>query len=487
VKFEGFVGPTYHTDYYAATVAGQRCINLYPEVDQSGSGKVRIFYRNTPGLGTFTTLPTAPVRGLFVAGGGDFQVLYAVGGSTLYSVVANGTATELGDVGDDASHSPAQIFPNGDGTAILIISAGNAYIDVGSGPAPAPIPADALIDVAYAGGQEETAETGCFLDQYWIVSKRDSRKFFFALNPGLVWDALDFSSKEGYPDHLRRVLADHQELWLFGDQTIEAWRNEGDADAPFRRDPAAVMDKGIAAKWSAVSLVDGPAWLGSDTRGGVVAYRARGFLPVRISTHAVEQIWKGYTVVTDAIGYTYDDAGHVFWVLTFPTENATWVYDVATEMWHERAWWTGTEFARHRGRCHVYAFGENLVGDHTSGKIYEMSTQTLNDDTVAIHRRRTAPHISDENKRTAHYEFVLEFATDEGYFEESTLCWSNDGGLTFNTPRTPDTVSSGTDRIRRLIWRRLGSARDRVYQLDMADSASLIIVGAYINPSPGLS
>jgi hypothetical protein len=50
-------------------------------------------------------------------------------------------------------------------------------------------------------------------------------------------------------------------------------------------------------------------------------------------------------------------------------------------------------------RCHAYAFGEHLVGDRTSGKIYRMDISIYSDNGTQIRRVRRSPHLCSEQKR----------------------------------------------------------------------------------------
>jgi hypothetical protein len=476
--FPGFAGPTYALASLAADA--QRAINIYPEIVESGTGKAKLYYRATPGLAAWGTLPTAPVRGLWAGSG----ILYAVGGSKLYSVSSGGTPTLRGDVTDDATHSPVQFFPNSAGTELFIVSAGQAFVDTGTGPVSAPVPADDRVDAAFPAGQVGTASTAAQLDGFFIAAKFDSNRFFLsALNDATSWDALDFAQKEGYPDNIARVIADHEELWLMGDETLEAWRNEGAADFPFRRDPGAFIHQGCIARFSAVNLIDGPAWLAGDTRGRAVAVRAQGFQPVRCSTHAIEQAWATYSTVADAIGYTYTDGGHHFWVLTFPTANATWVFDLSTGMWHERAY--GPSLDRHRGRCHAFCYEKHLVGDHTTGVIYRMEPGLYSDAGTDIRRVRTAPHLAEENVLIVHHRLQIEIDDMPGNHTAVTVDWSNNGGSTWSSAHTASTSSALPNKLRRLIWRRLGVARDRVYRVTFTQQYPLSVINAYLELSPG--
>jgi hypothetical protein len=534
MEYQGFVGASYLGP--AKKANAQRSINLYPEVDESGTGKTKMQLVGTPGLtSAFCTLPTTPVRGFLAAGAplSAAQRLFAVGGSKLYEITSGGSATELGDVGDDGTHTPAQIFANG--LQLGIVSAGKFYLhngvsisqpdypsssgvalveDLGGGVGRlnwvsgdefdgtmegqtitfdgspytvtnfhsptrifvTPSPTDGA-EEAWSISYDVEARTGAFLDGYFIVAKPNSKQAnISSLNDGTSWDALDFAIKESYPDNIGAILVDHQDLWLWGESTSEVWNNTGAADFPLERNQTGAIQMGTAAPWSGVSLGNGVAWLGTNNQGKAVAYVAAGYIPKRISTHAVERIWAGYSTVADAIGWVQEWEGHLFWWITFPTGNATWVYDQLTGAWHERAWWNGSSLDRHRARCHTYCYGKHLVGDHTTGVIYEMSATAYTDNGTTIRRVRTAPHVSNENKWTFFSTFRLD-AENSGAVNPS-LDWSVDGGDTFGTART--TTSAGVGAFSNYEWRRLGRSRDRVFRVTITAAVKVVLVGAYL-------
>ena len=473
----GFIGGAYTSE--SLHIDAQQCVNLYVEQDEA-TKKAALY--GTPGIHTWATLPTTPVRALWA---GEDR-LFAVGGTELYEVSAAGAVSaSMGSIWDDDTHSPVQIFPSGDGTQIFIVSAGYAWVHNGVSVIPAPVPPDPAQPDTTPGGQEGTAIAGAFLDSAFFATKANSRLIYqSAINNAAVWDPLDVFTKESYPDNVRTILTDHTELWVFGThQSTEVWRNESDATegAVMRRDPGAHFHFAGAAMFSAVNL-EGPAWLGSDTRGRVGAFRAQGFSPVRVSTHAVENEWAKYSLVTDAISWVQWDKGHKFWWITFPTGNATWVYDMSTNVWHQRGYWNGTSLDRHRARCGANVFGKFLVGDHTSGKIYEMHRDFFDDDGAAIRRVRSAPHINEERKRAFYHSFQLDLEVDTDSAPDVIMDYSRDGGHTWSTPRTLE--PSLASRRGRVIARRLGSDRQRTFRTTITDQKRVAIVDAYVKASP---
>jgi hypothetical protein len=543
-----FIGSSYTSA--SLNQNAQRTYNLYPEQDESGTGKNKWILLGTPGLLLEATLPTSPVRCLFAGGslGQKASRLFCVAGSKLYEISSTGAIVggmNRGDVGDDADHSPAQIFANGN--QLMIISAGAVYIDNGgaaSGANAQPAmyhgsdyagtvdtiglivilvsgtpftPAmvggiitinlvpyavsgfanPSLITIASTAGVQSSVAysstvagapvlgtTGGFLDGYFIAQTPESNQIqISALNNGLDWNAIDFGVKEGAPDHILSILVDHEELWLFGDNTTEVWRNTGNAKFPLERDPGAFIQQGSAAAFGPVSLNNGVAWIGSDTLGNCAAWFAAGYQPVRISTHAVETIWSDYTV-TDARSFVYENAGHVFWVINFPFQGKTWVYDATETLWHERGSLVSGAQTRNLANCHAFAFNNHYVGDFATGNIYVQSLHVFDDNGAAITRIRTAPHISDEQKWIFYEQFQLDMETGVGSTFNVTLDYSNDGGHTFGAQHT---IAAGgtTEYKHRVIWRRLGRARDRVFRVTITAAVKVALINAYLRNSAG--
>jgi hypothetical protein len=171
------------------------------------------------------------------------------------------------------------------------------------------------------------ALTVSYLDGYFVFIEPNSQRVWVTslLDPFSI-DPLDFASAEGSPDSLGSSITDHSEVWLFGTTSVEVWYNAaGGAGFPLARIQGAFTEIGCAATFSVANLDNGLFWLGADNRGQGVVYRSQGYTGVRISTHAIEWQIQQYGNISDAIAYTYQQDGHAFYVLTFPTAKATWV------------------------------------------------------------------------------------------------------------------------------------------------------------------
>jgi hypothetical protein len=187
-------------------------------------------------------------------------------------------------------------------------------------------------------------------------------------------------------------------------------------------------------------LDNGLFWLGTDARGQGIVYRANGYTGVRVSTHAVEYAIAQYGNISDAIAYTYQQEGHAFYVLIFPSANATWVYDVSTQAWHERAGFDNGEFTRHRSNCQCNFAGNTVVGDFQTGNIYSLNLDTYADNGEIqkwLRSWRALPTGTNNLKRTAQHSLQLDCESGVGL----TLYPAYAGGENIDTEAGLDLVA----------------------------------------------
>lgn len=366
--FDGFIGSS--NTQLSVNADAERTINLFLHVPDGGAiakSKAQLF--GTPGVKPFlaavdgvpsNALGAAPVRSLFYQDGRAF----AVAGGIFYEIFANHTAITRGTLA--ANIRPATIHSNGTaGHQLFIVSGGLGYIF--------DLIANTLTQIT-APGFPSPALMGGFVDGYFAVLKGLSIQFqISALLDGLVWSGLDVAQVSESSDQVLSMVIDHRELWLFGSKTSSPWFNNGNASFPFAPIQGTFIEGGIIAPFSACKIDNSVFWLDGDALGAGIVRRAQGYVPTRISSHAVEESLRGVRL-DDAIGWAYQDAGHTFYMLYVPSHETTWCFDVATQQWHERALWDPVRYrwTPDVGRCHAYAFGQHLVGDRSSGCIYIM-------------------------------------------------------------------------------------------------------------------
>jgi hypothetical protein len=611
----GFVGPSYRSQSVNADC--QTCMNLYVESVESGQGKGPLVFLQTPGLNKLYDLGAAGVRGEITAQGRTF----AVAGTVLWELLPPNS--KAGDAGTDrinrgAVVSDGQPVSMASGpTQVLIASAGNLYCfqlvagttTTGTG---AILAANSLTQIpnynnSTGYGLLGPVSQAIYSDSFFTVLIVNS-------NQVQTSNSFDGSSFQGvtetqvsvFADNIVAIFMNARYPWVFGPKGIQPYYPSGNFPFPYDIVQGAYIEQGLAAPFSVAKLDNSIFWIGSDERGNGIVWRANGYTPQRVSTHAIEYALGTYATIADAVCFAYQDQGHTFYVMNFPTAQKTWVYDCATQMWHERGFWSTAggngKFLMSRAGCHTFNFGIHLVGDPTTGAVYQQAVNIYSDFGNPIRRLRRAPHISNEQALISHTELQLDvevglgptfqgaadptviplldaagalrnfqmgengilqaplnapgdvsnattlymndlanatswqitinaqgeiapvlqakfvdsypqaisFVTalgDQNYTLQLenlgngigvlqaipqgmvgrgplvTLKWSNDGARTWSNGYDRDCGQAGAFRAR-VIWRRLGQARDRVYEISITDPVPWRIVDAYLFTDP---
>jgi hypothetical protein len=443
-------------------ISAQRSVNWYPEIDPHAKYQVSMLPR--PGLKTFTNAGAAEMRGARVLG----DSLYVVVGDTLKKITTGGAVSTIGTL--NTSTGTVSMATNL--TQLGLVDGVNGYYTTGS----------TLTTISDADFPD-TATHIVTIDGYGVVNDPSNAGRFFitAKNDFSTVVATDFATAERSPDALKAVLEDHRELWLFGESTTEVWYNSGNADFPFEPVPSGFTEWGIAAPHSAAKIDNSVLWVGKGLDGQGTVFRAEGLRGERISTHAMEAAVAGYSTISDAIGGTFVFQGHYFYVLTFPTGDATWIYDLTTGLWHE---WE-SDGGRFRGQHPVPFNGKIYVGDKTDGNIFELSGTTYTDNGKPMRRMRQDRSVVDGSSRDPlfHRRLEVEFESGTGTATldpQIAMQYSDDGGHTWSMERW-----RGVGKVRkyknRTVWRNLGRSRDRIYRLTTTDDFKAALNGGFLD------
>jgi len=514
--------PILGSSYVARSInaANNRMVNLFPEIIPEG-GKEAGFLNRAPGLNFLQTVGTGPIRGLWAhqTNGTDF---FVVSGTEVYKLTGL-TATPV-KIGDVSGTGPVSIADNG--ATIFFACNGPSYTYYEPTNS-----FDAITDPNFPG-----AVTVAYLDLNFVFNEPNSQRLWSVISQDsgtgdyiypLVFDPTTFSTADGSPDGVVGVNADHRQLWVFGTDSTEVWYNANLTDFPFTPIQGAFNEIGCVSAFSVTKLDNTLFWLGTDARGQGIVYKANGYTGIRVSTHAVEYAIAQYGNLTNALAYTYQQEGHAFYVLTFPSANATWVYDVSTQAWHERAGFVNGNFTRHRSNCQCNFGGNIIVGDFENGNIYTLDLDVYTDNGGIqkwLRSWRALPTGQNNLKRTAQHSLQLDCETGvginvypgygaeeittetgiilvtedgvmlatipilpaAGYNPQVMLRWSDDGGHTWSNEHWREMGTIGQYGYR-TIWRRLGMTlkiRDRVYEVSGTDPVKIAIMGAELLISP---
>lgn len=455
--------------------SAQRCINLYPERNPEGEPFPTTHYP-TPGS---TVLLTAPERGWRCLYTASDNRMFGVVGKSVYLIKDDYTLQLLGAV--NSTRTPCYMVDNGN-QILLVDGTEDGFKITLSTLEYLPVSNPAFY------GATRIAE----VDGYIILNRPGTKQWYISLFSDIDFDSLDFASKIGSADLLVAPGVTRRNVFLFGEQTTEVWTNTGGAAFTFSRIPGAFIQFGCKAPHSICEADGSLYWVSQSPQGECMVLRTENYDRARISTHAIESELQQYARVDDAIGYVHQMDGHYWYVLTFPTASKTWVFDLATQQWHERAYLAESgDLIRHRGNCFAFWNGKHIVGDFEDGRLYELSLDVYNDAGNEIQRIRSFPHMVDDGNRVAYRSFQADMeAGNQSGLEpqappEIRLRYSDTKGNSWSNHLSTSIGFRG-DYAKIARWNRLGQARDRVFELSWSADMKTALNGAFVEAAPGV-
>lgn len=427
-----------------AEYSGERLMNFYARpVDGGTAPGVLIGCR---GLREVSGLTDAPVRALVARDGGLMAI--AGGSGWLWD---DGEVTDLGSLPD---HIDSEIAIGGADAAFV---AGGSYFASEDG--------GALSEIV--PGILASARSVAYMDGYYIVSgsfggRHDVLQVSSLFNPK-QFDPLDYATAESHPDATRHVLADHGELLVFGERSMEPWVNTGGV-FPFQRNTLSSSERGCTAGTPAAED-NGVFWVGDD---GTV-YRRGGAEPGVISTREVEEAIRADRIFS---AFTFLDGGHKYCIRMRNTPAQ--VYDMATGLWHTRS--SGLDGGPWVVTCAARIGSTQYFGTEC-GRI-----ATFSDDYTEFGRTMPAEAVSTTVQAGRHFK-ISEVAA---YFRDGEtqppptvmLSKSYDGGRTWRTERRGAPGALG-DYHRIIRWRGFGASRRVNFRLRITDDAPRDITGVH--------
>ena len=299
--------------------------------------------------------------------------------------------------------NPALSFSGGSGTGA------SALANISPLGNSATLTASAFSILPATDGAFTGADVVDIVDNIFVYNRPNTQQFGSSNLLSPLSAPLQFSSKDGAPDQLVSLVVDHREIYLLGEVSSEVWVDVGSSPFPFQRIPGTSTQHGIIAKFSVSRVGNSFAYLARNQRGQGQIVMMNGYVPTRISTHAVENTLVNQNI-SDAIAWTYQLEGHECYVVTFPSIDLTWVWDNTTGMWHK---WLAVDsnnvYHRHRGNCCATFNGLVYVGDYQNGNIYQLDPNNYTENGQEIRRLRRAPHLVSDLQRQYFEELQIQF------------------------------------------------------------------------------
>jgi hypothetical protein len=495
-----FTGGSY--EYRSKGVSQQRSLNLYPENIENNAGKVQQTLVYTPGSEVITTLgndSTSTCRGFWFSSTGptDRSLLYTVYGNKLYRINPDFSVVEIGNVASGTG--PVQISDNGfvgvvaDGTGLYEfdlladdITVSSTYVQV---------------NLPYLAGTTEPIRCNQvqFFNQRFIINSQRGEFYFSNLASTDFTDAngvQNFYSAESNADTIRSLIVVGNRLWIFGERSYEVWSSTGTSnDDPFSFIQGSSSNLGVQSDRSVAKIDETVFFLGSSDAGINSVFMATGLnKPKRVSTNALENTISELEDPQGAVGWCYYTEGHTFYVLTFSRAKRTFVYDMATNLWHERSTrdWDTTEDIAWEPLYGVTAYGAVYHGSVLSNRLLKLNPNkyTDADDNPIIRQRITPVYYSDFNPVKMREFYVdMEVGTTPllaglGRDPQVTLDVSRDGGYTWVNYDWRSIGVQGQYKTS-VKWSNLGSGRSFMIRLTFSDPSPIVLYGgrAVIQPS----
>ncbi len=462
---------------YSQVVTAQRRLNCFYDKRTDGD-KNQYILRGTPGTVLAFVMLAGTVRGWRVYGG----VLYVVAGPVLYSIsVLSGvyTATALGSITSQTGF----VSMADNGVQLILVDGVAGYILTFSG-----LTFATITDSNFPNG----ATTVDFLDGWFVVEAPGSLDFYICNSyNGATWTPPVFAAKENSSDYLQAVNVVSGILILWGASTTEFWQDTGGSPMPYQRINGATASWGLAAKWSRATVVVPSTGLASMIALGIsingtaqVIMLVNGYTPVRISDSDVENIINSFSTYSDATALTYMIDGHLMYQLTFPTGGRTVVYDLLSQQWFEAQTGLGLT-GRHYGNISIPWNGQTYVSDYSSRNVYVFSNTNYADNGANIKRQVVSRHLVNGGAPFSLDDLYLDMETGvgtqvgAGSNPKIMLQVSKDGGRTFGYERWKSLGMQGQYYSPRVLWNRLGQAKDFVFQVTMTDPVKFTLTAAY--------
>ena len=452
-------------------LSSERLVNMYSEYTPP-EAPFRAALYGTPGLKLWLDFGTfSPIYGIEKMG----DNIYVVTGLTVYKINSSGAQTVIGNM----AVTPGRVMMTNNGSQVtILVESGQAFYctDIAGSLAE-------ITDNDYNPSGSVTT-----MDGFTIFTKLESNEYQISnLDVTQTYDALDNDFVLSTSSNLVRVESNNLEVWFFKEDVTLVYYNSGNGTFPFERKNGVLIQKGCAAKYSVATLDNNFYFLGDDR----VIYQTHGYQLKQISTFPISEEIESYSKVDDAFSFTYTQAGHKFYSITFPAANKTWVYDITTDAWHEReSLDSNLQPKEWRANAHVFFAGKNLVGDNAAGKIYELDLDTYTEDGTTLISKVISATQFDNYNRDAVEDLTLVMDTGVGINDgqgsepEIMLRTSTDGAKTWSNELKQPLGKQGSYEAE-VVWNRVAFGRSLILELKISDPVKRSIISSFLGVTGG--
>ena len=477
-------GHFYRSD--SLPISAQECVNLYLNIPQVPTSNQETLLPCS-GIKEATTAGTSYNRGSHTFKG----LPYFVQGEDLYrvdeSIDGTGnlvyTSVKVNGVVPIPGTRRVMIADNGaDGNQMVIVVPElsvqfNAYIYTTSG---------GLVQISDSDFDGPVSSVR-FIDGYFSYTKKNGQIFLVSdLRDGLAYNALDTGSAEADPDSVvGQWVLNFKTLVVFGQETMEQFRNAGGSGFPFLRVQGSTQSKGLVSAFAVEEVGGVMVFVGKSANETPAIWASSGGVPVKLSSTAIDQEISQYplSVISQAFCNRYSIAGGQFVDFTFPGKK-TFTYDFTAKDWHTRQSYVGdldNKTSRVVSVCDAYA--KLFVGDLNTNKIGILDNKTYTEYGETIRRWFITPHIEKDGYPiwVNAVELLVESGTGltsgQGSDPKISMSFSKDGGRTYSN-KWERSIGKIGEYLKRVVWNGINRVPRMIcFRFDMSDPVKYVIRG----------
>jgi len=415
------------------------------------------------------------------------QYLFVCDGTRAWIIETNGTITSIGDdmvdsivVSDGGTgyvSAPAVSFTGGGGgvgltaTATILggVVTGVTVDNVGSGYTTAPVvvftgasTTPALADAFLTGFPNPHVPSPSFMDGYMFLVK-GTDIYNSNLDDPLKWSASEFITAEMYPDPIKGLARQNNQLIALGEYSTEYFYDAGNATgSPLSKNDAITFQLGLAAP-NAVSEDERTVlWIAQSRLGGRSVWMIDGFQAKQLGANPIERLLDLETD-TDAItGFVVRTKGHYLYIINLPTANRTVIYDMEEKIWLE---WSSFDGVNHNMFSYIEAADDNggkpSLLHSSTGQVVKLDPTVHVDVDNVIRYQVNTPRFDGGtyNRKMLSQLALVGDVTSTTTAQSVSVNWSDDDQQTYSTPRTLNLNSP------KPILTQCGSFRRRSFQV----------------------
>jgi hypothetical protein len=317
-----------------------------------------------------------------------------------------------------------------------------------------------------------------FQDGYFIATGDDGSWYLSNLNNGLLWSPLDKQTLQTKADILQAAVVLDRQVWIMGQKASEIWYDQGLPPPlfPYVRENSLAIDYGALSRETIAEGFGMLVWLAKNEKSNPTIVFTNGGKPVHISTEGLDFKLAQLSNPQDSVGFLFQQDGHIFYQLTFNSDNFSIVYDFNTKMFYTL---TNEDRNRHIAKQVVLFDNKLYFISFIDSKLYEMSTDITTYDGKTIPRSRTTKRF-----RTPRNDIFIvnrvNIQMEQGFSDpagEVSLSISKDDGINYGADVVQTLKPLGVRRGQVDFWR-LGRADNITFQFRFWGKSRFVVTNS---------